>query len=214
MVLQNQLDSETEFLSGLLELQYGQDVEGKLKRIASKVEWAKGWPEDKKAFWNAEVFMWQHKVEKKKRELINEELKFLQYGKNLDIGCGAYSYIPSVGFDISERMLQFNDNCTKKVIGDVEKGLPFTDATFDSVTAIFVLNYVQHYQQLVLEIRRILKDNGFFIMVLSSGKVNDWQRQKEVTHFTAAKWCEILQGGFPVDFYEKEKLWFFRCRKE
>ena len=205
---------ENDFLCGLLELQYGKDVESKLSELAEKISWAHGWPTNKEAFWNAEAFMWGRKVGKESQKLIKDELKFLSSGKNLDLGCGAYSYVPSVGFDFSSKMLQFNDQCIEKVQGDLEKELPFSASSFDSITSIFVLNYVKNYQQLLLEIRKVLKEEGMFVMVLYSKNINDWQKQKEVNSFNSEKWIGILQdASFSVNSYEKEGLWFFRVKK-
>ncbi len=207
-------DPETELFKCLIELQHGLKVEDKLRRITQEIPWAKGWPDDKKAFWNAEAFMWRRKVEKEKRRLIEKELLFLRGGENLDLGCGAYSYLPSLGLDLSEKMLQLNGCCRKKLIGDLEEKLPFPGGQFDSVTAVFVLNYVRNYRQLLLEIKRILKSKGIFAMVLSSKKINQWQGQKEVSHFSARQWRKRLEeSGFSVVLDEKEGLWFFRCRR-
>tara|TARA_Y100000310_G_C20690913_1_gene822129 strand:- start:2366 stop:3001 length:636 start_codon:yes stop_codon:yes gene_type:complete len=207
-----ELDSETKFLQGLIEIQYTNKFNQELIKVAQHVNWAKGWPEDKEAFWNAEAFMWSRKISKEKRELINKELLFLDKGRNLDLGCGAYSYIKSVGFDFSGKMLQFNDNLVKKVKGNLEKKLPFKENSFDSVTAIFVLNYVENYDSLLGEIMRILNNHGKFVMILFSKSVNEWQKQKELNLLSASKWKEILiMNGFSVEFYEKEKLWFFKC---
>jgi ubiquinone/menaquinone biosynthesis C-methylase UbiE len=207
------MDIETSFLTGMMELSYGQDVTSKLKKLSSQVSWAKGWPENKTSFWNAEAFMWGHKIDKNKREVIFSELKCLS-GRNLDLGCGSHSYVKSVGFDLSSKMLDFNDNCIEKVVGDLEKILPFSSGSFESITAVFVLNYVKNLESLMLEIKRVLNGEGEFLMVLSSKKVNEWQRQKEVNGFGFNKWEEILGlVGFKVDFYEKEGLWFFRCMK-
>ena len=204
------MDPETEFLQGLIELQYGRDPD--LKEVAQKVPWAKGWPKDDKAFWNAEAFMWERKISKEKRELIKNELSTLN-GRNLDLGCGAYSYIKSVGFDFSMKMLQFNDNCIEKVEGSLEERLPFEEE-FDSVTAVFVLNYVENYELLFFEIGRVLHEIGKFVMVLFSKQVNEWQKQKQVNDFSAEKWQQILvKAGFFVNFYKKDELWFFSCSK-
>ena len=46
-------------------------------------------------------------------------------------------------------MLQFNDNCQKKVIGNLENYLPFPSSSFDSITAVFILNYIKNWQQLI-----------------------------------------------------------------
>jgi len=122
------MKEEAEFFAGLLEWNYGQKDFSKLKNLAQKVSWAQGWPEEKKAFWNAEAFMWQRKIAKEKRALIENELQSLSLssksGKNLDLGCGSYSYLLSVGFDFSAKMLQFNSRCTEKISGDLERKLP------------------------------------------------------------------------------------------
>ena len=154
----------------------------------------------------------QHKISKEKRELIQNELKFLEGGKNLDLGCGSYSYLPSVGYDFSNKMLQFNDNCIKKVVGDLEGKLPFKDKEFDSVTAVFVLNYVKNYSHLLTETQRVLKSNGTFVIVL--GNVNGWQKQKEVNCFSLDEWAKVIKKiGFAVETYNEEGLLFFKARK-
>jgi len=208
------MDPETTFFEGLIELQYGKKVVNLLKPIAQKISWAKGWPEDDTAFWNAEAFMWERKIDREKRNLIFKELRFLIGGKNLDLGCGGYSYIPSTGFDFSSEMLKQNEQCTSKVQGDLEKKLPFRVKEFDSITAVFVLNYVRNYNGLLQEVSRVLKPKGIFVMVLYSGELNDWQKQKEVNRFSVKKWKSILKEvGFKVNFYEKGKMWFFKCGK-
>lgn len=204
------MDADTEFMTGLMELSYGEDVVGKLKETSSHVIWARGWPDDTVAFWNAEAFMWSRKIEKKTRDIITQDLAHLS-GKNLDLGCGAFSYVKSVGFDISPKMLDFNDRCEEKIVGSVEEPLPFPDNSFDSCTAIFLLNYVNNYHQLFSEIHRLIKHE--FVMVLSSSPVNEWQRQKEVTTLTLDQWKNILERFFSVTVVEKEKLLFFHCRK-
>lgn len=209
------MDAETKFFMGLIELHHGENVQDELKKAASKVEWAKGWPSDKRAFWNAEAFMWSYKIDKKLRELIVNEVEFLARGKNLDLGCGSYSYVKSVGVDISDKMLQFNSQCYEKIVGDVEKELLFSAEEFDSCTAVFLLNYVNNYKGLLREIFRVLRNDGVLLMILYSGKVGDWQRQKEVNVFSFFQWKGILDAvGFKVECYEKEKLWFFKCVKQ
>ncbi len=198
-----------------MELQYGQPVQSKLKKIAASIPWAHGWPENKESFWNAESFMWVRKIEKNVREIIRQELQPLARGKNLDLGCGAYSYIPSVGFDISPQMLQLNELCYEKVQGDVEEKLPFKDKSFDSVTAIFLLNYVENYFELLQEIARALKPKGRFVAIFSASRINEWQRQKEINTFGVKEWEEIIKNaGFKVKSYQKKKVWFLKGTKK
>jgi SAM-dependent methyltransferase len=217
------MDDETAFLSGLLELQYGRDVENKLVPLAQNISWAEGWPKNNTAFWNAEAFMWERKISKDKRALIHEELQFLleRKGKNLDLGCGAYSYVKgSTGFDFSEKMLQFNDNCQKKVIGNLENYLPFPSSSFDSITAVFILNYIKNWQQLIKEAKRVIKPGGFMVIILSALGVKDWQRQKEVNNFNQDKYTRnmlvnnLMEIDFNVKIKEKDYLLFYFCKKE
>ena len=46
-------------------------------------------------------------------------------------------------------------------------------------------------------------------MVLYSGQVNEWQRQKQVRELTLLGWRGVLEGsGFRVRVWEREGLWF------
>ncbi len=209
--MKQHIDAETEFLQGLIELQYGQDVQDKLATLSQKIPWAKGWPTNNISFWNAESFMWSQKIDADVRDAITLELSTLK-GKNLDLGCGAYSYIPSVGFDFSTKMLGLNDNAVEKIQGDVEEALPFPNNSFDSVTAIFLLNYVTNYTQLFSEVKRILQKDGRFVMVLSAVGLNSWQKQKQVNDFSPEQWIEILKkSGFDVKMLKKEKYYVWKC---
>ena len=129
----------------------------------------------------------------------------------MDLGCGSYSYIPSVGLDISEKMLKLNDNLTERVVSDLESELPFNSSSFDSVTLVFVLNYVENYNSLLSEIFRVLRDNGQLVVIQPKNPVNSWQQQKAVNSFSLEDWKLILEKYFKVTFYEKEELGFFIC---
>ena len=111
-------------------------------------------------------------------------------------------------------MLLFNSRCAQKIVGDLEGKLPFADASFDSVTAVFVLNYVKNYRLLLPELRRVLCVNGCFVMVLYGKMLNEWQRRQEINHFSANEWKKsLVESGFRVDFYETENILFFKCIK-
>ncbi len=208
------MELESRFFQGLIELQYGLDVEEKLKKIAPEITWAKGWPDDQEAFWNAESYMWGRKIEKEIRAAVAWELKFIAGGKNLDLGCGAYSYLPSVGFDLSPLMLKLNEQCYEKMQGDVEKKLPFPNTKFDSVTAVFLLNYVKNHRQLLAEVHRMLKPQGHFVMVLSAKGINAWQKRKEANALSPEEWTKMLkENNFSVEHYERKEVLFWKAKK-
>lgn len=207
-------DPETAFLCELIKLQYGAAMKSRLQELSSQVPWAKGWPEDRQAFWNAEAFLWKRKIPRAIRDFIERQLQPLASGKNLDLGCGAYSYVPgSMGFDCSEKMLLLNERCQEKVKGSLEKPLPFADSSFDSVTAVFALNYVQNIDPLLLEVQRVLKQKGLFISIFSTTPVGDWQRQKEAQAWSRQKWQVALEKHFLVESKEEKGLWLFQGKK-
>ncbi|HLD00548.1 MAG TPA: class I SAM-dependent methyltransferase [Candidatus Nanoarchaeia archaeon] len=213
------ISSEQLFINGLLDIQFGFENPSHiqyLKNLSKSVPWAKNWPEDREAFWNAESWGWDYKINPVQRSIITSELKFLNSGcKNLDLGCGSYSYILSVGLDISPKMLDQNSNCYTAVKEDLETKLPFTSNSFDSATAVFVLNYVKKYKGLLAEIKRILCPSGVLMVVLSAIGVNDWQKQKQTTAFSHSEWLKILStAGFLVNYYRKDNLAFFKCVSE
>jgi len=209
------MKSEDQWFLDKLELDYGdKGALNRLKKLAGEIDWLLGWPSNKRAFWNGEAFMWRNKIDKRKRGIIEKELSFLEGKKNLDLGCGAYSYVTSTGFDISEKMLQLNEELISYVVGDLEEKLPLKDSSFSAVTMVFVLNYVLDYWNLLKEVSRVLKKRGQLVVVQSAQEVNEWQRQKVVQRMNFSRWQEVLEKvGFSVKFYEKEGLGFFKCVK-
>lgn len=206
--------AETKFFAGLIELQYGQEAERKMRLLARKIPWARGWPDDKKAFWNAEAFMWQRKIAKEQRQIIERELSFLEGKRNLDLGCGAYSYLRSaVGVDFSPKMLQYNERVQQKIEQDLEQELPFPPASFDSVTAVFLLNYIKNWQQLLQEIVRVLRPAGSLVVVLAAKSIRQCYQQQEMAKLSSTQWKKRLRPFFRVAASKKGKLCFFHCQK-
>ena len=210
------MDLETEFLQALIEQAHNQDVNNKLQTLSKKVSWAKGWPNNKKAFWNSEAFMWKKIINKAQREHITSQIQQIlkQKGNNLDIGAGAYSYIKSVAIDISPKMLQLNENATEKIVGDIEKELLFKSNSFNSITAVFILNYVQNIQNLLGEVQRVLKKDGTFIVVLSKIGINVRHKAHQKQTLSKKEWRSVFTGNkFHVNIIENDTLWFFVCSK-
>ncbi len=117
-------------------------------------------------------------------DLWIEEYKtyFNSKGKCLDLGCGIGQYSKQlikygydvVSADISDialnKVKDFNKNVVKL---DMRNKLPFSNSEFDLVFANLSIHYFsdEDTQKLLLEIKRILKDDGLFI-----GSVNGIQR--------------------------------------
>ncbi len=209
---------EDKLLIQLLELQHGAINICDVKISADKVKWAKGYPQKKESFWNCEAFMWSQKIDSKKREVIRVELlkhiniNFESY-KNLDLGSGSYCYIPSVAFDCSMKMLEFNDSALQKVEGDLQSKWPFDNSYFTSVTAVFVLNYIFDLDLVFCEVKRVLVDGGKFVAVISAKGVSELHQQHEKQKMDIFEWKKRFLKYFDsVEVYGKEDLWFFVCQ--
>ncbi len=111
---------------------------------------------------------------------------FNSKGKCLDLGCGIGQYSKQlikygydvVSADISDialnKVKDFNENVVKL---DMRNKLPFSDSEFDLVFANLSIHYFsdEDTKKLLLEIKRILKDDGLFI-----GSVNGIQGLKVI----------------------------------
>jgi len=90
--------------------------------------------------------------------------------KVLDIGCQYGQFHihfsdESVGVDVDEYAIKFAKSIGLNVINtNIEKGLPFKDKTFDVVFCSHVLEHIFSPHLLLLEIWRVLKDDGIIIL--------------------------------------------------
>ena len=152
-----------------------QDLIKKASKIADKIPEFKGWPKAEK-IWDIEAFGWTGQIPKKVRNTIKQELrKRISPGSlNLALGSGAYPYLEeSVLLDYSEEMLRAAVKYKKKVLYDINKGkLPFKKNEFDSITMVFVINYLDNPKQVFKETKRILKTNGKLIIIQSAKSLN------------------------------------------
>jgi ubiquinone/menaquinone biosynthesis C-methylase UbiE len=98
-------------------------------------------------------------------------------GRVLDVGCGTGVLLDQLracsaeawGLDISHEALKY---CVLRghkqlVLADAAH-VPFPAASFDVVTAIGVIEHLEDDQAFLLEIKRLLKPDGRFIMLTSS----------------------------------------------
>jgi SAM-dependent methyltransferase len=113
-------------------------------------------------------------------EHLDEVKKFVQdYGmagkKVLDVGAGDGSLQNLVedytGLDISETSRRF---FTKPFFQGSATELPFEDAHFDAVWTVYTLEHVPNPEQMLREMRRVVKDGGI-IYLLAAWYVGSWK---------------------------------------
>ena len=152
----------------------------KAKAIAKKIPELKGWPSSSK-FWDAEALMWNENIPNNIRKLIKTQInKTIPKGNNLCLGSGSYHYVKnSVLLDYSQEMLNKSNN-SKKVLFNLNKGkMPFKNNSFNSITAVFLINYIKDLNFLLKDAKRILKKNGKIIIVQSANPIAKLYRIKQ-----------------------------------
>ena len=65
-----------------------------------------------------------------------------------------------------------------KMCWDIEKGIPFKSKTFDSISLIFVSNYIKNLKNLYKECSRVLKKNGKLIIVQTN--LGKWYKRQGI----------------------------------
>lgn len=132
---------------------------------------------------------WKKHINKKLEDDIwirNYREYFSGESKCLDLGCGIGQYtkeLMSYGYEVTsadisnialEKVKEFNDNIVKV---DMKEELPFSENEFDLVFANLSIHYFsdEDTKKLMLEIKRILKEEGLFI-----GSVNGIQGYEKI----------------------------------
>src|SRR3989338_8491935 len=200
--------AETDFITTLLDFNYIADdaqlkhLVQKTAMIAHKLPAYSSWPLDRKQFWDAEALCWNGRIEKEVRDFIRGELSFLQ-GNNLDLGSGTVCYVPnSTAVDFSEEMLHINP-AQNKVIADLNKKLPFDDESFDSVTMVFVVHYVEDVPQLLCNVHRVLRLGGHAVIVQSASVLGLHRIHYKNALGEAEMRMLMKSAGFRVQSYEE-----------
>ena len=97
---------------------------------------------------------------------INRNLK----GKVLDVGCGIGDFLkyrknnPTIGIDINKSIVAYCKSQGLNVISFEDGKIGFDDDSFDGVVLDNVLEHIEDPSMLLYEIRRVLKNDGTFII--------------------------------------------------
>ncbi|MDH5718279.1 MAG: class I SAM-dependent methyltransferase [Spirochaetia bacterium] len=132
--------------------------------------------------WNSHYTKPEAKLKIPDENVVRYFIKYLQNKKNenlkvLDLGCGSGRHlfylkeigISAVGLDFSyEALLSLP---FKKILSSVDC-IPFADNSFDVVLSWGVLHYLseENAKKSVIEINRILKKEGSFLLTIRSDK--------------------------------------------
>src|ERR1700690_2694335 len=78
-------------------------------------------------------------------------------GYLLDLGCGTNELVRKYGNGTGIDVFQFGG--ADLIVPDTSK-TPFADKTFDTVTVLAALNHIPNRDQVLVEMKRILRDDG------------------------------------------------------
>ena len=179
-----------------------------------------------KSYWNEKYWV---------RHMANDDLDHVEYpwiekyeeifmpfkGRLLDLGCGVgqySSYFESKGFDvtagdISERALTYlnqKNPSIKTVRLDMTEPLPFADDSFDVVFANLSIHFfsTEDTENLIAEVKRILKKGGLFIGSCNSSKA---YKYIENSSTVIENGFYLEDGGRSVRLFDREQFdCFFR----
>ncbi|MBI5728517.1 MAG: class I SAM-dependent methyltransferase [Candidatus Magasanikbacteria bacterium] len=93
------------------------------------------------------------------------KFRHLLSGKLLDVGSGTRRYDHLFVGDMTA--IDLLPDAKKKILsGDIERGLPYDDQTFDGILCIEVLEYLRDYRRAIREIHRLLRPGGYAFLTI------------------------------------------------
>ena len=112
------------------------------------------------------------------------------------MGSGSYPYVKnSVLLDFSKEMLKSAGKAYKhKVLYDLDnETLPFKSESFNSITAVFIINYIKNPEYVLKEAKRVLNKKGKIIIVQSSKPIAYFYKIKQKKSWSAKEIEKILK---------------------
>ena len=158
------------------------------------------------------------------RILLDKRIKIILphiCGNLLDIGCGTNELVKNyTGEGIGVDVYQWGD--VDVVVEDTAK-LSFEKETFDTITIIAALNHIPNREQVLVEAKRLLKNDGKLIVTMIPPKISRvWHRirkpwdvdqsergmkEGEVYGITYDDLRKLLsKSGFEIELHEKFML--------
>ena len=122
-------------------------------------------------------YWWFIGVRKMVHNLLATGIQGKKNLKILDVGCGTGGLMDELtqqghtvfGLDISDEALKF---CALRGHTNLKLGsatsIPFEDSSFDVVTGIGVIEHLDDDDKFLMEVKRVLKPGGLFVMLTSS----------------------------------------------
>jgi len=134
----------------------------------------------------------------------------------LDMGCGPGEYIPELkkqtqnitAIDLYEEFIDMVNSKhpdVKSYVCDVSKGANEAEGSFDLVISSLAIHYIENFDFLFSEVRRILKKDGIFVF-LTDHPVMDIHYNKPPNYFQKEK---VIQSWVVLGD-TKTEVYFFR----
>ena len=116
-------------------------------------------------------------------------------GKIIDVGAGNKPFLKVLPKDMEYLSIDIDPKRKPTILCDIEKKLPLKDKEYDFVICSEVLEHTLYPKEVVKELKRIVKDNGFIIISMPN----------EYNFYLRLKFLLGVQNNTEIPF--REKLW-------
>lgn len=127
-------------------------------------------------------------------------------GKLLDIACGENALVDLYGEGMGIDIVDFGANM---VVQDY-KELPFGPCSFDTITILASLNYFEEPEKVLMEIHRVLRNDGQLVISNSNHYVMKWWHlfRERWAHRSGISLKELKKILAKNGFVIHSRIWF------